>query len=463
MSLFAIAVLLFFKLAFPSRPEFSQLLTRRRFHITSTVVIALSFGLLWAVFAGYFGLLFGWTPDWNDIRADYVSTFASFRWPIRVEMIEGSRLLVAQLGLYLVPTFLVKTIFQQNLVIAQLLVAGYVAVGVSIVVAFIIRQSDDKYQKVLASFIFLTFGGLDVIGILARRDDPWNYVLFGGHLETWDGMLQVSNVTTLIFWVPHHALASWLGAVVIISYRKTPDFRLATVLVCSMALIWSPFAFVGLVVVGCIFFVVDRAWTARFEKIELSYLCAAVAMSVPTIIFYSLVKSVDIFWFFSATARENAGLGHISASRQVLRFLFFWSVEVGVWLVIARILGFSLRTHHYVAALSMIVLSLGSSWGPNDFMMRSVIAPHFIFLIPFVEQASELLMKSNPQKILAKTVLSIVILLASLTSVVEIIENYRRGPRHLETPCLISGCNSNIVAPQGVESFASRQSLIFRD
>lgn len=461
--MFALAVLLLIKLGRRTFVEPCVLFVNSSLRSSSNLFVAIGLGVLWSVFAGYFGVIFGWTPDWNDVRADFVSTFSVLDWPVGIETTDGSGLLVAQLGLYLVPAFLFKMSFQQNLVIAQLLVAVYITIGLALVLCFVIEVCNRTFQKVTAALIFLTFGGLDVLGILGRQDDPWSYIFTGGHLEPWDGMLQLSNVTTLIFWVPHHALASWLGVVVILGHRNRHDFMLATTLVCSMTLLWSPFAVIGLIVVGCICFVVDRAWTSRIGSGDWPFLFAAVALSAPVAKFYSLVDSLEVWWFFSPAARENAGLGYISAGRQGVRFVFFWSIEVGLWLFLARILGFSLRMHHYLAFLSMIALSLFSSYGPNDFMMRSVIAPHFLLLMPLLIQASEYLVRPSPRRILGKATLILVILATSATSVVEVVENYNRGPRRLQAPCLVSGCRSNITDPTNVDWIASSGTFIFRD
>lgn len=439
------------------------LITRRRFPQLPQVSIAVALGALWAVFAGYFGLLFGWTPDWNDLRADYVSTISQMDWPVAITTADGPRLMVGQLGLYLVPAFVTKVTRGSSLLIAQFAIATYVALLVALVIYFVLAKLASRREQLLGGVIFLTFGGFDVVGVLARQDSPWEFILKGGHIQPWDGMLQLSNVTTLIFWVPHHALASWLGVVVLSHFRGSGQFRIVVCLVSALTLLWSPFTAVGLLVVGFVFTISDSGRRSTFTLREVPIIGLAILLALPTIRFYSLVEGVDIWWFFSQEARDNAGLGHISVLRQFLRYVFFWSVQIGAWIWIARMLRFPLRAEHYLSALALLILSQLVSWGPNDFMMRSVIAPHFVFSIPIIIGLAQLIGRAQPKGLATRVTAGFIVLLMSVTALVEIVENYRRGPRRLSPPCLTSGCKSNITDPLVVGSFAEGEAAIFQD
>jgi len=427
------------------------------------VSIAIGASVTWVILAGYFGVFSGWTPDWNDLRADYVSTFSTMPWPVVAEVGGEPRLLVAQLGLYLVPAAISKIVANSDLDFAQIAMATFVGTCLALVIYFVTRTITSRLGKLLGAILFLTFGGFDLLGVLARQDNAWSFVVSGGHIETWDGMLQSSSTTTLIFWVPHHALASWLGVIVISTYRKTSKFVSAAMLACAVSLIWSPFASVGLFVVSTVFWIADRKLLTRPSAHEMVMFGLAILIAVPAFRYYSLVDGVKIWWFFSQSARDNAGLGYISVARQAARYVFFWLVEVGLWLALSWLLKLQLRFEHYLAACSLLVLSQVSSWGPNDFMMRTIIAPYFVVLLPVVVGSSRILAERHSGKLFSKIVVSLSALVMSVTSLVEIVENYRREPRRLQAPCLISGCDSNLVNESAISSFAESQSRLFRE
>lgn len=427
------------------------------------VFLAIGGSVMWVIFAGYFGVISGWTPDWNDLRADYVSTFSTMHWPVIADISGEPRLLVAQLGLYLVPAALTKVIASSNLEFAQIAIATFVSSCLAVVLYFVTRSISSRVGKLLGTLLFLTFGGFDVLGVLARQDNAWSFIFGGGHIEPWDGMLQSSGTTTLIFWVPHHALASWLGVIVIWTYRSTSRFVPAATLVCASALIWSPFAALGLFVVSLVFLLADRKLLKMPSVDEMGMVILAILLAIPALRYYSLVDGVKMWWFFSQSARDNAGQGHISIARQASRFVFFWFVEVGLWLALSRFLKLQVRIEQYLAACSLFVLSQVTSWGPNDFMMRTIIAPHFVLLLPIVVGLARVLAERQSGKLFSKIVISVAALVMSATSLVEIVENYRREPKRLQPPCLISGCRSNLTDSISISSFAESQSRLFRE
>jgi hypothetical protein len=80
---------------------------------------------------------------------------------------------------------------------------------------FLILSRQAAFTVVL---LFVLFSGLDVVGqVIARsvvaplRPEIWS-ILRWDHIEQWSVGWQYSSNVTLLFWVPHQALAGWIGA-----------------------------------------------------------------------------------------------------------------------------------------------------------------------------------------------------------------------------------------------------------
>jgi hypothetical protein len=75
--------------------------------------------------------------------------------------------------------------------------------------------------------------------------DPSTLWPLDHHIDDWAG-LQYSSTLTLAFWVPHHALAGWLGGVLFLLWRsgRAPLFPLLASV--PLGMLWSPLAEIGM-------------------------------------------------------------------------------------------------------------------------------------------------------------------------------------------------------------------------
>ncbi len=110
-----------------------------------------------------------------------------------------------------------------------------------------------KQKSMLALIIFVLFSGMDIFGYLYHTSQGMPYCYdyqplegLRGHLECWTGLIslmQYSSFTTLLFWVPQHAVGGWLCTALLYRHRK--DYNVILLVWC-LSILYSPFVFIGL-------------------------------------------------------------------------------------------------------------------------------------------------------------------------------------------------------------------------
>lgn len=99
--------------------------------------------------------------------------------------------------------------------------------------------------SITSALLFIVLSGLDVVGQLIFAEQGYGPT---AHLEWWAGeaTLQYTSNTSLLFWVPQHALAGWiLTGLVVDGARNENCVRLA-VFALALAPLWSLFVPLGL-------------------------------------------------------------------------------------------------------------------------------------------------------------------------------------------------------------------------
>ena len=220
-----------------------------KFEIVPVIVTGI-ISLIWVATTGVWNLGFGRTQDWDVMRNDLLSTLTEYSWPVTHVFTDGSAVWSMRhyLGFYL-PGPLAGKVAGNNLGITLFTTGVWMFLGVWIALMLVQKLFGAfGFRKYLALPLFIAFSGLDVIGsriqgTLSLR--PSN-LINGGHIEWWAEKYQFSSNTTLLHWVPQHALPSWIGALLVIHVvRSRQNLYLLPILSLS-ALLWSPFAAVGI-------------------------------------------------------------------------------------------------------------------------------------------------------------------------------------------------------------------------
>ncbi|MEP6501971.1 MAG: hypothetical protein ABJD97_01465, partial [Betaproteobacteria bacterium] len=97
-------------------------------------------------------------------------------------------------------------------------------------------------QRVMAVILMIAFGGMDLIGIVLTQGVP----AANFHLEWWAKFAQYSSNSTLLFWVPNHALPAWLGTMLILRLWRQPELARIAPLMAVVIPLWAPLAAIGL-------------------------------------------------------------------------------------------------------------------------------------------------------------------------------------------------------------------------
>jgi len=172
-------------------------------------------------------------------------------WPPRYEG-EGSlpTILRAPVGYYLPAAALGSML---GLHAADLLLYLWTVVGFALFLCAVTTLFSTKRQRFIACLLMIGFGGLDLIGVhlLEGRWAAW-----GEHVEWWAMFAQYSSNSTLMFWVPNHALPAWLGLVLVLRLWRRPELARITPLLAAAIPLWSPLSALGLAP----FFIVALNW-----------------------------------------------------------------------------------------------------------------------------------------------------------------------------------------------------------
>lgn len=176
--------------------------------------------------------------DWQ-VRDTILHDLVRYPWPFAYAngMVENALFLRAPLGMYLVPALIAK-LGPKDIVDIALLVQNALMLGAVFAAGSVLFNH--VKARLVALLIFIGFSGMDCIGALlvGRRPDV--------HLEHWTN-LQYSSHITQAFWVPQHALAAWIGALLYLLWRKGHVPVMAFGVVVPLIALLSPLAIMGLI------------------------------------------------------------------------------------------------------------------------------------------------------------------------------------------------------------------------
>lgn len=324
---------------------------------------------LLTLLAGAWAALCGAGHLFHANGIDWVPRFAVLRdlvvepWPPRYG--EGSdmpMLLRAPVGYYL-PTALIAHL--TSLANADFMLLAWTWMGVALF--FCANMGGTRGQKLTGALLFALASGLDVIGLLARTGSlPWP----GQHIEWWAAKMQYSSNTTLLFWVPNHALPGWISAAWLWRFREDSRFLARLPILFLPVMVWSPLTALGLLPIACA--AIAARWRAgllaRPERSAM--LLSAVLMLVP--------GGLGAAYLLLGMGAGEPGLGAISTSPSAApltsliadRTLFF-VLEAGIFAAFALMLE---RSAPVIASVAVLAALPWLTFGPNnDLIMRASI------------------------------------------------------------------------------------------
>lgn len=140
-------------------------------------------------------------------------------------------------------------------------------------------------RRCIALLMMILFGGFDFFGAILTYGIE--RIPLGTHIEWWASIGQFSSSTTLLFWVPQHALAPWL---VTVSFLTLSSFQIGyqfIFLFAALAFLWSPIASLGLLPFLAIFIFTQRKTDQWRKFISVSNFALAPAISLTGLFYYS--------------------------------------------------------------------------------------------------------------------------------------------------------------------------------
>ncbi len=192
----------------------------------------------WSCLGGA-GHLFYANSDWT-IRDAVLRDLSSGAWPPSYGNTDGFDVILRAPVAYYLPS---ATLAQWlGIDWADRLLLAWTALGVGLFLS-LVPLSSQALRWTLGIACVVLFSGMDILGgwLFYRSWPP-----LGTHIEWWAGLFQYSSNSTLLFWVPNHALPAWLAMALFFRHWRHPDFlRMAPMLMALLPL-WSPFAALGM-------------------------------------------------------------------------------------------------------------------------------------------------------------------------------------------------------------------------
>lgn len=180
------------------------------------------------------GRFFYANVDWQ-VRFAVLRDMAINPWPFVYTVRSDPDVLRAPIGMFLAPALIFKTfghragdmalLLQNSMLVSLLLAAG----------ALLFKPGR---PRVVALVVILAFSGLDALGDFLVQGTLTD------HLEDW-AFIQYSSTVTLLFWVPQHAIAGWIGAVGYLLWRDGRMPLALWLLMLPLTALWSPLGLLG--------------------------------------------------------------------------------------------------------------------------------------------------------------------------------------------------------------------------
>ena len=337
-----------------------------------------------ALWVGASGLLGGLplNEDWS-VRMRVLRDLTANPWPVGYgDGGGGSTLLRFSMGYYLLPAGLGALLGGVDA--ARLLLGLWTVLGVMLFFALVLQSWPHRRPAAAAGLLALTvlFSGMDLFGFLVGRAQVPD---LGEHIEWWTPWLQYSSQTTLLFWVPNHALPAWLGAVVAWRHRGEGLAAAPAALWLVAAALWSPLACVGLLPLLAL-----ACWRGRPLLQALAECLSAPALAgLPLLALLAAFVSFGIV--VDAVPANLRGLaGVTTASAHWYQWLTFELLEWGLLAAALASRGLRRQGWPFWVACGLLLVLPALRFGPgNDLVMRAGIAPMTVLMLCVAQALGE--------------------------------------------------------------------------
>jgi hypothetical protein len=353
---------------------FQQLLQGSRldhFGVGPRLVLAIvAVAALWTALAGVGHFCYA-NSDWLT-RDAVLRDLTRTAWPPEYES-DGALPLIlrAPVGYYLPAAALGSLL---GLASADIALYVWTVIGFALVLCAATTLFSSSKQRWTCVGVMIAFGGLDLVGYFLSR---WTLPAPGEHIEWWAQFAQYSSNSTLLFWVPNHALPAWLGMLLVLRHWRTPALaRIAPMLAATIPL-WSPLAAIGLAP----FFIAGLDWRRDVRQVF------AVRSGLP---FLGLALLVARFLTLDAQTIPGGWAidGFASAGDFFERYALFCTLEFGILaLVLLRLKAFNVPLA--TSLLILLALPIYRFGQGNDLVMRSSIPALMVFALATVRPLAE--------------------------------------------------------------------------
>ena len=406
-----------------------------------TIIFSGFTSLAWVTTSGIWNFGFGRTQDWDVMRNDMLSTLTRYPWPVTSTFPDSSSLWTMRhyLAFYL-PGPLIGKATGGNLSITLLATGIWMVLGVWLAFLLLLELfSRFGNRKYMVLFLFAGFSGLDAIGsriqgTLSLRPSS---LINGGHIEWWAERFQFSSNTTLLHWVPQHAIPSWIGALLVLGIVRSRQ-NLSLIPIISVAIVlWSPFSALGVTLLALLLLINDGLLAEFLRSIRVFRFRALAVMltAIPLILFLQAGTSeIPQSFLFS-----NGDFSHT-----VALLTKFIPLEFGLIAILTGLIIRHTAKEQVVISIALSLILMVVIGQYNDFAMR--VSPALLIVI--MVNAGEALFtpsKSRNNYVL-RVVLVGVLALGTITPLFEIISRYQTPNNGLRSPCIATTCESDLTS-----------------
>lgn len=366
--------------------------------------------LVWVAFSGIggFGLQNSDYTKHNAIFIDLMRLPWPAHYPSTIVTEGQPRFLVYALAHYL-PAALVGKFAGWK--IANYFLFVWDIFGTGLALTWVIRIA--RLQKWYFILLFPLYSGLDLLGHYVSKGA---LPKLGDHIEWWESYVQFSSNTTMLFWVPQHAIAGWLAAALTAHSIRLNKGMLSVVPFAFIA-IWSPLVTMGLfpfVFAGLLFKEIRGTWSWGL-------LAGAAVILLLNIPFFGANDMSFPHGFFD---------GFDGKASSISKLILFYGIELLVFLIpikmLLRGIGKNEQLLLVVSAICLFLFPTYKLGAAHDLAMRGSVSALFL-LACFVLRT----LHSGDQRRIAYQVLAIAFAIGAFTGLSEIsrsINFYRHEP-----------------------------------
>ena len=406
--------------------------------------------LLWTATSGVGGIgyqAFDW-PKHNMILKGMVFS----EWPV---LFEGKPL-VYNIGFYLPAAVFGKMLGWAG---GNLALFVWAAIGVWLTLLWFIHHVRDR--PLMFALLFIILSGMDIVAVYINISS--GFLPLGAHIEWAAGgvnLFQYSSMSTLLYYVPQHALSGWLGAALFLEMKDEHSFYENAVLLGAVIFLWSLFTALGVALLITAWLVLNpQLIRAVFSPLRQ----AGGVLLVGVALLYITSNDISVeYGFQSYHAKLVAGKGFWTL------YTLFVLTELGVAAIAALLFSRYKRGLFVAVCLILTVLPLFRVGIGNDLVMRTSIPLFFVFWCLFFNgihtSGSGNLLKHRLDALLLKGCIVAILALGAVTPVYEIHRNltyYRIQIPSLDA--LKSMDKIQSVPPFRSQYLGSLQSFFFRN